>query len=247
MHTKTQYYPDRQQFSAAAAEFLCRQAQQSVTEHGSFTLALSGGSTPRSLYECLAQTPYVKHIPWEKTYLFWGDERYVPFDHTDSNAAMASRAFIEKVPIPPEHVRRIPTEAASPEIAAEEYERSLRKLLPVFDPSSERKELPVFDLILLGMGPDGHTASLFPDSPVLDETERWVSATSVPRLNPPLRRITLTFPVINAAKCVLFLISGSEKQAILNAIQGNRGQTRQSYPAARVQPEEGQLLYFVTR
>ena len=245
MHTDTQYYPNRQQLSKAATELICRQAAQAVVEHGSFTMALSGGSTPRALYESLAQAPYINQIPWQSTYLFWGDERYVPVGHQDSNTAMALEAFINKVPIPPEHVRRIPTEAASPEIAAEEYERDLRRLLPVFDPSSDTKNVPVFDLMLLGMGPDGHTASLFPESPILDETERWVSAAPVPQLVPPLRRITLTFPVINAAKCVLFLISGREKQKILQSFQDKPEQARRSYPAARVRPA-GQLFYFVT-
>ena len=245
MHTETQYYPDLQQLSTAAAELIIRQAAEAVAAHGGFTMALSGGGTPRALYECLAQEPYINQIPWKKTYLFWGDERYVPLTHKDNNAAMALAALINKVPIPPEHVLRIPTEASSPEIAAELYEQSLRQLLPIFAPSSESTGVPVFDFILLGMGPDGHTASLFPDSPVLDETERWVAAAPIPKLNPPVRRITLTFPVLNAADCVLFLIGGMEKRAILKSIQEDPKQARRSYPAARVRPA-GPLFYFVT-
>ncbi|PID58949.1 6-phosphogluconolactonase [candidate division KSB3 bacterium] len=245
MSVETRYYPDIEQLSAAAAELVCRKSVQAVDEHGSFTMALSGGSTPSALYELLAQTPYSERIPWEKTYLFWGDERYVPTGHKDSNAAMALKTFVKKVPIHPGHICCIPTETPSPERAAENYEQELYRLFHVFAPVSKERNIPVFDLILLGMGPDGHTASLFPDSPVLEERERWVSAAPIPRLKPPLPRITLTFPVINAAGSVLFLISGAEKGRILKSILEDPQQARRMYPAARVQPS-GELFYFIS-
>jgi 6-phosphogluconolactonase len=238
-------YASVQELSTAAAELVCQLTERCVEEHGYFTLALSGGSTPKTLYERLAQEPYSSKIPWMDTHLFWGDERYVPVNHADSNSAMASQALIEHVSIPLQNVHSIPTDTASPEIAAEQYETTLREYFDVFDPLSERKQLPVFDLILLGMGKDGHTASLFPDSPILDEQKRWVAATPVPKLNPPVRRITLTFPVINAAKTVLFLIAGAEKQPVVQTILESPEKSRDLYPTARVRPEDGKLLWFL--
>lgn len=244
MKPEIQRYQDIKEFSIAAAELVAESANQAVERHGHFTLALSGGSTPRTLYECLVQEPYRSRIPWAETHLFWGDERYVPVEHTDSNAAMVSQALIERAPIPLQNVHRISTELASPERVAGQYEATLQEYFYVFDPISSRKQCPVFDLILLGMGPDGHTASLFPDSPVLDEEEHWVAATPVPKLQPAVRRITLTFPVINAAKTVVFLVSGREKRSIMQAILDNPEQARDQYPSARVNPD-GRLVWFV--
>ncbi|GAK58365.1 6-phosphogluconolactonase [Candidatus Vecturithrix granuli] len=244
MTTNAQQFQTLQALSTAAAELFCRVAQQSLKEHAHFTVALSGGSTPRLLYEYLCQEPYLSRIPWSKTHIFWGDERYVPSDHPDSNFAMASQALIQHVPLPVEHIHRIPTELASPEQTAEVYETTLRKCLSVFDHRSQQNNLPVFDLILLGMGPDGHTASLFPESPVLEEHTRWVAATPVPNLNPPVRRITLTYPVLNAGKTVLFLVSGKQKQAIVQQILNHSQEARQQYPAARINPS-GNLLWML--
>lgn len=245
MKATVKQYKNIQELSTAAAEFVCQLAEQCVKERGYFTLALSGGSTPRTLYEYLAHEPYVSKMPWTGTHVFWGDERYVPASHDDSNFKMVSEALIEHVSIPPENIHRIPTETVSPEETATQYEATLREFFHVFDPLSDSKKLPVFDLILLGMGKDGHTASLFPDSPVLEEQERWVSATPVPNLNPPVRRITLTFPVINAAQNVLFLVSGAEKQPILQTIQETPEKAYNMYPAARVAPG-GDLLWFLS-
>ena len=244
MQPEIQNYFNIQELSTAAAELVCQLANQWVKQRGYFTLALSGGNTPKTLYERLAQEPYNRRIPWTSTHLFWGDERYVPINHADSNAAMVSQALIKHVPIPLQNVHRIPTEMASPEEAAEQYEATLRELLHVFDPLSKKKQRPVFDLILLGMGKDGHIASLFPDSPVLNEQERWVVPTPIPKLNPPLQRITLTFPVINAAKTVVFLISGAKKRPIVKTILENPEKARELYPAARVHPD-GRLLWLL--
>ncbi len=245
MKPDVQRYENIQQLSATAAELICQLAKICVNAHGYFTLALSGGSTPRSLYECLAREPYVSRMPWADTHLFWGDERYVPANHDDSNFKMTSRSLIEHVPIPLANVYRIPTETTSPEVAAQQYEATLRECLYIFDPLSESKNLPVFDLILLGMGKDGHTASLFPGSPVLEEQQRWVAVAPAPKLNPPVRRITLTFPVINAARNVLFLIAGAEKQPIVQAILENPEKAKEEYPTARVEPNDGKLLWFL--
>ena len=237
-------YPNVQKLSTAAATLVCQVAEQCVQDRGDFTMALSGGSTPKMLYEYLAQEPYVRRMPWTDTHLFWGDERYVPSDHADSNFAMAAETLIEHVPIPSHNIYRIPTEMPSPEETAAQYETILREAFLVFDPVSNHKKLPVFDVILLGMGKDGHTASLFPESPVLNEQERWVAATPIPKLNPPVRRITLTFPIINAAKTVLFLLTGVEKQPVIQTILEDPEKAYKMYPAARVHPE-GELLWFL--
>jgi len=246
MKPEIQRYSDVKAMSRAAAGFVGKLAEECVNERGVFTVALSGGSTPRSLYELLAQDPYVNSIPWAHTHLFWGDERYVPADHSDSNFAMASQSLIKNVPVPSQNIHRIPTEHASPEEAAEAYGKMLHNLFQSFASVSEEKGLPVFDLILLGMGKDGHTASLFPGSPVLSEQEQWVAATPVPKLNPPVRRISLTFTVINAARNVLFLIAGAEKQPIVQTILENPEKARELYPAARVEPT-GKLLWFLVK
>ena len=244
MSAKIQQFPTLEALSTAAAELFCQTANQSVREHDHFTVALSGGSTPRLLYEYLSLEPYLSRIPWSKTHVFWGDERYASSDSSDSNFGMASQALLRHVPLPVEHVHRIPTELASPEQTAAAYEATLRNCLSVFDLRSQQNNLPVFDLILLGMGPDGHTASLFPESPVLEEQTRWAAATPAPRLNPPVRRITLTYPVLNAGKTVLFLVSGKEKHALVQQILEHPQQAYQQYPAARVNPS-GNLIWML--
>ncbi len=238
------YFDTIDAMSRAAAGRVCELARDSVAAHGSFTIALSGGSTPRALYERLTQSPYREDVPWQQTHLFWGDERFVPRDHAENNAAMAFDALIRHVSIPAEQTHPAPTELDTPEAAADAYQMTLREHLTAFDPSSKEKGVPVFDLILLGMGKDGHTASLFPGSPALDEEARWVVATPIPGLSPFARRVTLTFPVINAAKHVLFLISGQEKRPILEEIIYHLEQALAHYPAARVKPD-GALNWFV--
>jgi 6-phosphogluconolactonase len=190
MRPEIYHYSDIKEMGQAAAELMSQLAAECINKRGIFTVALSGGSTPRTLYELLAQAPYLNTMPWAHVYLFWGDERYVPADHPDSNFAMASRSLIKHVPIPKQNVHRILTEHFLPEEAAEVYENTLRDLFQSFASLSE-DGLPVFDLILLGLGKDGHTASLFPDSPVLEEQERWVVATPIPNLTPQVRRITM--------------------------------------------------------
>jgi len=246
MQSEIHQYANLQALSAAAAECVCQLAADGVKTRGVFTVALSGGTTPRTLYELLAQPPYVNVIPWADTHLFWGDERYVPPDHPDSNFAMASQALIDHVPIPAQNLHRIPTEPAAPEKAAETYAQMLRTLFAGFGALSEKERLPVFDLMLLGLGPDGHTASLFPDSPVLNEQHRWVMATPAPRLAPRVRRITLTFPVINAARNVVFLVAGAEKRSIIQSIWETPEKARELYPAARVEPI-GKLVWLVVK
>jgi 6-phosphogluconolactonase len=245
MKPEVKRYSNLQELSAAVAEFVYKLAEECVKKRSVFTVALSGGNTPRTLYKLLAQAPYVNALPWAQTYLFWGDERYVPVNHPDNNFAIASQTLIKYVPIPKQNVHRILTEHFSPEEAAEVYEDTLRDHFQAFASLSE-EGFPVFDLILLGMGNDGHTASLFPHTPVLSEQQRWVAATPVPNLAPPVRRITLTFPVINAGRNVVFLATGVEKQPIVQAILETPEKARALYPAARINPV-GKVFWFVAK
>jgi len=247
MKPEVRRYPNLSELSRAAAEFICGLARESAEKCGLFTVALSGGSTPKTLYEDLARPPFTVRMPWAHTHLFWGDERCVLPDHPDSNFAMAFRTLISKAPVPPQNVHRIPVEAGSPEKAAEAYERILRKFFRFSDRSDashQGESFPSFDLVLLGVGKDGHTASLFPGNQALEERKRWVAAVDHPHGSPPVPRITLTLPVINSAKRVLFLVSGAGKREVLGSILENPDSAAQRYPAARVSPQ-GKVVWMI--
>jgi 6-phosphogluconolactonase len=218
-------------FSAAAAEFAA-QASALVRARGRFTVALSGGSTPRSLYALLATKP---EIPWDKICFFWGDERHVPPDHPDSNYRMANEAMLSKVPVRPENIFRIRGEEKDAEAAARQYEQTLCDFFHLLPGS-----FPRFDLILLGLGPDGHTASLFPGTAALQESRRLVVADRVEKFK--TFRITFTFPVLNAAACVLFLASGKDKTATLREVLEN---PCANLPSQGVRPSNGKLIWMV--
>lgn len=174
-----------------------------------FRLCLSGGSTPRTLYQRLAAAPFRTEFPWSRTLLFFGDERFVPSDDQDSNFKMVSDALLSQVEIPPQNVFGVPTQLASAAAAAQRYEATLQEAYgaSVFDPGR-----PLFDVTLLGLGPDGHTASLLPGQPVLDERARWVAAVTQGR---PESRITLTYPALESSRAVAFLVVGADKSAML--------------------------------
>jgi 6-phosphogluconolactonase len=251
MKPEIRRYPNLETLSRGAAEYLCILTEESVPKKGVFTVALAGGKTPELLYETLAHPPFDARIPWPQVHFFWGDERCVPPDHPDSNFGMASRALISRVPVLPQNVHRIPGEAASPAEAAEEYEKTLREFFGRSiegsfgrSPSAEGRQFPSFDFVMLGMGKDGHTASLFPGDPVLKEKERWVASVGNPCGSPLVPRVTLTLPAINRARCVMFLVSGVEKQDVIRLIMDDPETANGLYPAARVQPE-GRLLWFL--
>lgn len=218
-------------FEAAAAEFAA-QAGQAVRANGRFTVALSGGSTPKTLYSLLATKP---GIPWDKICFFWGDERHVPPDHPDSNYRMASEALLSKVPVRPENVFRVHAEQKDAGAAALQYEQALKDFFHL--PTGQ---FPRFDLILLGVGPDGHAASLFPGTSALNENQRLVVANWVPKFN--THRITFTFPVLNAAACVLFLASGPDKAPILHEVLEN---SAADLPSQKIRPAHGRLIWLV--
>jgi 6-phosphogluconolactonase len=220
----------------AASDF-ARLAKGSVKERGRFAVALSGGSTPKLLYSMLANDPVLRaELPWDKTYFFWGDERHVPPDDKDSNYRMTNEAMLSKAPVPSANVHRVPSEFEDAPRAAGEYEQTLREFFG--------ESLPRFDLVLLGMGPDGHTASLFPGTDALGERTRWVVANWVPKFNS--FRLTLTLPVLNNAACVIFLVGGSEKAAVLATVLG-KTPGPEEYPSQMVKPSNGSLIWLVAK
>jgi 6-phosphogluconolactonase len=222
----------------AAADEVIRCATSAVAERGRFTIALSGGSTPRNLYTLIAANAS-SSLPWDRMFFFWGDERHVPPDDPESNYRMAKETLLSKVAIPPANIFRIPAENPDAAAAAEAYEETLRTFFGVAP-----GEFPRFDLILLGIGPDGHTASLFPDTLALQEKSRLVVANWVEKLE--TSRITLTLPVLNAARCVAFLVSGTDKAAALHEVlEGNAA--AEKYPSKLVRPASGKLIWFVDR
>jgi 6-phosphogluconolactonase len=228
---------DLDELSRRAAEEFVRLAGQSVGHSGRFTVALSGGSTPKSLYHLLAGPAYSERVPWHKVHFFWGDERCVPPAHRESNYGMAKAALLSKVPIPEENVHRMAGEKEPP-VAAAEYEQTLSEFFAL-----AAGTWPRFDLMLLGVGEDGHTASLFPDSDALENRERLVVATYVEKLK--TYRLTLTLPVINHAANIWFLVAGASKAAIVSRIlKADPPSCR--LPAARVAPVDGRLIWFIT-
>ena len=228
--------PTADEVARVGADIVRRAAQEAVRRQGRFTIALSGGSTPRALYALLAAPPYVGEIDWAATQIFWSDERCVPPDHPDSNYRMAREALLDHVPLPASNIHRLHGEVPVPQQAAQEYRTELQT---VFGKSVR----PRFDLLLLGLGEEGHTASLFPGVNVPADPNITAAAVFVPKVN--TWRLTMTLPVLNAAAHVLFLVAGEAKQAALRAlIQGPRSL---DLPAQRVLPTDGVLTVLADR
>ena len=224
--------PDPLALAHNVAEWM---TQAALAAQGTFRVSLSGGSTPQTLYRLLASDEFRGRFPWQLASWYWGDERFVPYDHPGSNFRMTREAMLAKAPVPPENVHPIPTDG-TPEDAARRYERTLQE---AYGAATLDPRRPLFDLTLLGLGPDGHTASLLPGEPVLDERKRWMAAVSHGR---PEVRITMTYPVIESSRRIAFLVAGKEKAAIFSAIRAGNSRV----PAARVQPI-GKLFWFVDR
>lgn len=227
-------FPNTETLNRAAAEACAQLANKVIKEKGRFTVALAGGNTPRAIYQLLT-TNYREQIEWPLVHFFWGDERYVPSNDPDSNYRMARESLFDHVPILTENVHRMPTEFIQPETAAQDYEKTLRDFWPA--------SLPRFDLIQLGLGPDGHILSLFPNSPLLLEENHLVAVvTESPK--PPPTRLTLTLPVINHAAQIHFFVTGAEKaEALRSTLQGPHDP--QKFPAQAVQPVNGQVIWWV--
>jgi 6-phosphogluconolactonase len=230
---------DSEALSLTVAEAILVAINDVLGKKPQFSIALSGGSTPKQLYILLASDPFRSRVPWDRVHFFWGDERHVPPDHAESNYRMAKEAMLSKVSVPPGNVHRVLGEERDAGKAASMYEEELRAFFRL-----ETGQLPRFDLVLLGLGPDGHTASLFPETRALHEQQRLVVDNWVVKTKS--YRITMTPPVLNQADRTYFLVSGGEKAEMLREVlEGTRQPDR--LPAQLIQPVHGKLRWFVDR
>jgi 6-phosphogluconolactonase len=232
-------FDDSEEFAQAASDFVIWAGEQATNQGGLFRLALAGGSTPKPLYALLAKPARARKLDWRRVVIFFSDERCVPSDHPESNFRMVQDTLLAPLGLPAEQVHRIAGEQA-PEQAAREYEEAIRKAFGLAPPA-----WPRFDLILLGLGQDGHTASLFPGAPALAEHRRLV----VPALAPQgvRQRVTFTVPLINHARTVVFLVSGAHKAPAVQIVLENREADPTQFPAKLIQPEQGRLIWFLDR
>jgi len=219
--------------SRAGADYLCQTARAASRR---FLVALSGGNTPKPMYELLAQEPVRSQFPWDRVHWILGDERFVPPSSPDSNYGMANAAFLSHVPVPPENIHPVPTNGVTLDQAAAQYEAMLKSL---YGADTLHVDRPLLDLTLLGLGPDGHTASLLPGQPVLQESKRWVAPVPHGRPQP---RVSLTYPALDSSRVVAFLVAGEEKREMLDKIWS--GDT--SVPAGRIRPV-GEVIWFVDK
>lgn len=224
-------------------EALAHRGAQWITDlachsSGRFAVCLAGGSTPRRLYQILAEAPLRDALPWQRVHWFWGDDRFVSWDHPDSNYGMARQAMLAKVPVPPENIHGIRYEGTLADAAAA-YQQTLQSYYGAekLDPAR-----PLFDIVLLGMGPDGHTASLFPGKPALEERQRWVTEVPEPGLNPHVPRVTLTYPALESSRSTAFGAAGADKHAMMQRVLAGE----RELPSARVKPI-GELVWFIDR
>ena len=235
-HAGVDVYADGEAVARAAADFLIDRALEAVEARGTFRLALSGGSTPKRLYQILAGPDYRDRFPWASVELFFGDERFVPHDDERSNVHMARLAMLDEVPIPAANVH-IPPYGDDPAAAAAAYQRDLQQ---VYGSDTLNTRGALFDVVLLGLGENGHTASLFPRTGVLDVTDAWVGWCTPD--DAPNDRLTLTYPAIDSSACVLFLVVGAGKHEVLGRVlDGDRTQ-----PAARI-TSRGEIRWFIDR
>ena len=224
-----------EELSHTVANWLVDYSKEVLQRQDRFTIALSGGSTPQQLFELLAKPPYQDTIEWEKWHVFWGDERYVPFEDNRNNARMAYETLLNHVPVPEDQIYAFQTNL-EPQSAAEAYEQVLHQY---FDGSDT-----TFDLVLLGMGDDGHTLSLFPGTAVIHEEAAWVKAYYLDQQE--MYRLTLTTPVVNRAACVAFLVTGGKKTASLKKVLQGAYQP-DKYPSQVIKPLNGNLIWFTDK
>lgn len=228
------------ELAAVAAALFCEAACEAVRARGRFCVVIPGGSTPAVLFSALRKAPSAETVPWRESHFFWSDERCLPADHADSNYGLARRELLTRVPIPAGHVHRAPTEIGAAEHAAAAWEHALREF---FGAADRAPVFPEFDLAMLGVGADGHTASLFPRDPAVEVSDRWVYAVA-PRGTPAVARLTLTLPVLNHARQVVFLAAGPDKREVVHLAAGGSEAARRDYPAARVTPAKPPLWLY---
>jgi 6-phosphogluconolactonase len=231
MQKSIEILTDKTALIARALELILDRIQSTLAENDRVTIALSGGSTPKPLYEAIAS----QNLPWDKIHIFWGDERYVPPSHPDSNEKMAREAWLDRVSIPPQNIHPMPTGAGDPEIDAQTCDRQLQEFFGL-----SAGEFPSFDVMLLGMGDDGHTASLFPHTRALQVCDRIVTVGN--KDDQP--RLTLTVPVLNQSHCTIFLVAGASKQTALREVFAPNSDAL-TYPSRLIQPQGGELLWLL--
>ena len=229
MKNLVEVFSDKATLISKTKEIVLEKIAAAIKSHDLCTIALAGGSTPKPLYESLATCD----LPWQKIHIFWGDERYVPADNVDSNQFMTRQVWLDRISIPDANIHPMPTEGTNPEQDALTHEKELKSFFKLSE------EFPPFDIIILGMGDDGHTASLFPNTEVLKETKKLVSVGN--KSGQP--RLTFTVPLINQAKCVLFLVSGANKKKVLGKIFA-LDENSYLYPARLIQPQ-GELRWLL--
>ena len=230
-------YDDKHTLSQHAAEYIMRIANESIDLHGHFTIALTGGTTPGEVYSLIGSEPFRSQIDWQLVHIFWGDERCVPHNSPESNFYLAQEVLLDKIAIPKSQIHPMPADQLDREAASQTYSIEMQN---TFDTNG----IPSFDLIHLGMGPEGHTASLFPHQVSLHEKHRLVMPVSVPK--PPPDRLTFTPPLLNAARNVLFLVTGSEKADALHAVLEGEYQPDE-YPAQIVRPTHGEVVWMLDK
>ena len=223
-----------EQATGLVSRILKSVVRESVSARGGAIVALAGGTTPHLLYKQLAMEAMVGDVPWQQLEMFFGDERDVPPDHIESNYGMIQRTLLDNLPVEPARVHRMPADWINLDAAAAEYERAVHRIVP-----TDGGEIPRFDLILLGMGGDGHTASLFPYTDALNEENRLVLSHYVPVLG--RKRMTFTFPLINAARHVVMMVTGADKSEAVADLLGDEAALRNRLPAARVRPTDGEF------
>ena len=229
-------FADIDALSRAALDEVFRISTEAVARQGRCAISLSGGHTPEQMFALWAQNGYRRAFPWQRAHFFWGDDRYVPYEDPLSNYGVAKRLLFDKLADAGLHLHPMPTEPADPREAAKTYAAELRKFFGT--------EPPAFDVQLLGLGGEGHTASLFPNNAALEEQEAWVLPVTVPATPP--ERLTMTYPVINQARNTFFLVAGESKRGILNAIEREPDTGLSQYPAARVRPS-GPVIWMLDR
>ena len=234
-----QIFPDHAELSQAAAQYFVQFAGKAAAVRGRFGVTLCGGSTPEELYRLLSQAPFDQNVPWPQVHVFWGDERLVPPDEPGSNYGQAAELLLDRVPLPAQNVHRVKGEL-EPAAAVADYANQLR------DFSDDQRRWPCFDLALLGLGSDGHTASLFPGSIPTQETREPVMAVTADYDGRPAHRLTLTPPVFNDARHVIFLVAGEKKaRALAASLQGPHNPKH--WPAQRIQPQQGSVIWLVDK
>ena len=232
-----QIFPDLEAISRKAAEMFLQFSERYISSANRFVVALSGGNTPRTFYDILGSDQYRNKVDWQNVHIFWVDERFVPPDHADSNYRMVKDNLLSRISIPHQNVHPIMTDVSFPSLAAKKYEKDMKTFLNV-----STNKIPEFDLILLGIGEDGHTASLFPGSRVLNRRDHFVSSVIEKKISHP--RITLTLSVITNARNIIFLVSGKNKAVAVKKIIEEKDS---SLPAVLVKPEKGKLFFLIDR